>query len=263
MNRALAGASIVVTRPAGQADALCAAIRAAGGLAHHIPLLSIEASEPDATARAALARGGACDLVIFTSPNAVSYAQAYVDPAALPATTGVAAIGPGTARALKDAGREEVILPLEGASSEALLEHPALQDLSGRQVLLIKGVGGRPVLADTLRERGARVIEAAVYQRRAADSSAALGAILATGEIDAIIVTSAEALAHMSELAGTRRIAALRSAQLVVPSERVVKQAAALGFRTAPIVAADASDAALLRALGRWWKTAELDEDEA
>lgn len=263
MNTALAGARIVVTRPAGQADALCAAIRAAGGSPRHIPLLDIEANAPGTTAENALRRPADCDLVIFTSPNAVTYASAYLDPAKLPATLPVAAIGPGTARALNTAGRSEVLVPSAGASSESLLAHPALQAVQAKRVLLIKGVGGRSLLADTLTERGAHLIEAEVYRRHAAESGSELTEVLASGGADVLVITSAEALAHMTALAGAAHEAALRSAQLVVPSERVVKQAAELGFRTAPIVADDASDAALLRALKHWWKTTELDEDEA
>jgi uroporphyrinogen-III synthase len=261
MNAALGGARIVVTRPAGQADALCAAIAARGGNPLHLPLLEIDAHDPGDPARAAL-RSGA-EFAIFTSPNAVRFLADHLPPAALAEKTSLVAIGPGTARALSEAGCNEVLMPPAGASSEALLDHPRLADMSGSRVLLIKGVGGRTLLADSLRARGAEVIAVEVYRREAADSAAALGRLLDSEGADAFVVTSVEALEHMAAMAGTERVAALRSAQLVVPSERVVKQAAALGFRPAPVVAADAGDTALLQALERWWRRADLDEEEA
>jgi uroporphyrinogen-III synthase len=58
--------------------------------------------------------------------------------------------------------------PLSTAShfdSETLLEHPQLQKLHSQKILILKGKGGRNVLRDSLSERGAKVVEAALYER--------------------------------------------------------------------------------------------------
>ena len=73
----------------------------------------------------------------------------------------VAAIGPGTARALRARGVEADVVP-ERAVAEGLVE--ALADVPVRRALIARAAEGRDVLPDALRARGAEVDVVALYE---------------------------------------------------------------------------------------------------
>ncbi|MBL8406120.1 MAG: uroporphyrinogen-III synthase, partial [Dechloromonas sp.] len=156
----LAGRTIVVTRPQAQAAPLAEAIAAAGGSPLIFPLLEIApASDPQPLADA-VNRLADYALAVFISPNAVDHAlPAILERGSWPTTLLPAAVGQGTVRALAAHGVTGCIAPTERFDSEALLELAALADerVAGRRVAIFRGDGGRELLADTLRERGATV----------------------------------------------------------------------------------------------------------
>src|SRR5258708_39751929 len=91
----LAGASVVVTRPASSAAALKRQIIALGGTAIGLPGIGVRsAHDPDA-ARRGLRASRAQDCVVFTSPNAVRYAYALTPNLRFARATQVCAIGSG------------------------------------------------------------------------------------------------------------------------------------------------------------------------
>jgi len=242
MSGPLAGRRILVTRPAHQADNLCRLIEADGGVAIRLPLLTIEpvANAADAQRRLAAAH----DLWIFTSANAVRHALRLTG-GTLPAH--LAAIGPATAAALAAAGGAEAATPLAGASSEALLQRPELQDVRGRRVLIVTGAGGLDVLERELQARGASVERADVY-RRVALPYPPEAVASAVRRSDVIVVTSGQSLEHLVRLTPAEAQRLLLRKPLVVPSARMVETARGLGFTQTPRVAEPVSDQALCAA---------------
>lgn len=240
MSESLRGVRVLVTRPAHQAENLCRLIEAEGGVAVKLPLLAIEPAATPVEAQRRLAAPR--DLWIFTSVNAVRHALPLMNGTWPPR---LAAIGPATAAALAAAGAAVAAAPAAGASSEALLGE--LQQLEGARVLIVTGEGGLDVLERGLAGRGATVERAEVYRRVALpyppDAVAA-----ALRRTDVIVVTSGQALAHLSRLVpGEARKLLLRKL-LVVPSGRMVELAGGLGFLQAPRVADPVTDAALCAA---------------
>ena len=73
----------------------------------------------------------------------------------------VAAIGPGTARAFAEHGVAADVVP-ERSVAEGMVE--ALAELPVERALIARGSGGRDVLPDALRERGAHVDVLALYE---------------------------------------------------------------------------------------------------
>ncbi|WP_296815495.1 uroporphyrinogen-III synthase [Thiobacillus sp.] len=65
---------------------------------------------------------------------------------------------------MAEQGVEDVVTP-DGQDSEAVLALPQLQAVAGRQVVIVRGVGGRALMADTLRARGADVHFMECYRR--------------------------------------------------------------------------------------------------
>lgn len=240
---ALAGFSVLVTRPAHQAEALCRMIELQGGRAVRLPLLSLEPVPPSARVQKQLQEGRTADWWIFTSANAVRYAR-ELDRGEWPRQ--LAAVGPATAAALEATGRAS-LAPLDVYSSEALLQRVEFAQVQGRRIVIVTGEAGLQVLAPSLRERGAQVEVAEVYRRVPLpyDEARVLAALRG---IDAVVITSGAALEHLVRLTPEASRPALQRRRLVVSSARVAAEAGALGFRDARAVER-MSDSDILRIL--------------
>jgi len=158
-DRPLHGKRIAVTRARAQASGLAAELRALGAEVVEAPAIRIvplPGGAPDLDGT---------DLVCLTSPNGVRLLfdrlrAAGLDARALYGRT-VAAIGPGTARALRDHGIEPDVVP-ERSVAESLVE--ALQPIPVTRALIARAAEARDVLPDALRERGAQVDVLPLYE---------------------------------------------------------------------------------------------------
>lgn len=252
MSGPLAGRTVLVTRPAHQAQGLAARIRAAGGHAFVFPALAVEAL-PQTELAAFLAQHPAADVLVFVSPNAAHFGMAALRAAGgLPQPAQVFAVGPGTARALADAGVDGVTIP-DGQDSEALLALPALQDVAGRRVLIVRGVGGRPLLADTLAARGAQVAFLECYRRTCPEGDPTpLLTRWQAGDIDAVTVASAETLHNLVRMLGPRGAALLAHTPVFVPHARIAE--AAQRFGVARAITTAGGEAGLVEGLVNWFR---------
>lgn len=254
VNAPLTGLRILVTRPAHQADGLCERIAAAGGTAVRLPTLEIAPVADAQAAREALEVGAAADWLIFTSTNAVAHALALRPELLVGTPARIAAIGAATARALAAAGRAPDRVPSGDYRSESLLHDPALAALVGQRVVIVRGVGGRALLGDSLRQRGAQVSYAEVYRRQcpALSHETVAERLSQPAPPDALLFTSPEALANLFALVPESLLRqALRAAQVVVVSAAMVKQAQKMEFGQPPLQAV-ADEAALVETLARW-----------
>ena len=146
-----------------------------------------------------------------------------------------------------------VISPTEGADSESLLALPELGDVSGKHVVIFRGEGGRALLGDTLRARGAQVAYAECYRRVRPDTDAApLGARLRDNGIDIVTVTSVESLRNLHDMLDAAARARLHRLPLVVVGVRQAEACQALGIQTPPWIARDAGDEAIVAAIQAW-----------
>lgn len=252
----LAGLGIMVTRPAHQAAPLCRLIEDAGGTPILFPVLEILEPEDSAALCATVERLASFDMAIFISPNAVNKAMNLIDArlGGLPAGLTVATVGKSSAKELRNfIGREPDVYPKKKFNSEALLAMDAMQDVAGKRIVIFRGDGGREYLGDTLGARGATVEYANAYRRgRPQADVGKLHRAWARGGIDVITVTSGEGLRNLFDMVGKLAQHWLRKTQLVVVNERLVDLARQLGFKLEPVVAAEASDEALVEAIKQW-----------
>lgn len=226
---ALAGVHIAVTRPPEQATKLTAAIAAEGGQVISFPLLDIKGLENLDDFHAAVTPLSQFDWAVFISSNAVQHGMPLLQQAGIPPQLKFAAIGPATAASLQGFGVTEILTPSERFDSEALLALPALQQMQGQRVLIVRGVGGREVLADTLKQRGAEVIFGECYRRVNPQSSAqVLAQAYEVGKLHGIVVTSSEALRFLLDLA--QGDAWLKATPVFVNHARIAEQAKAAGL---------------------------------
>lgn len=247
----LAGRSIVVTRPQAQAAALAGAITAAGGQPLLFPLLEISPVLDVGALNEAVTALSDYALVIFISPNAVAHAvPTILARGPWPATAVPAAVGPGTVKALLAHGVTGCLAPAERFDSEALLALPELaaSRLNGKRALILRGDGGRELLADTLRQRGAQVDCVTCY-RRGAPTAGTLPLLTAwrAGQLDALTVSSSEALRYLLAMLDDEGRDFLQKTPLFVPHARIAETARVLGLDN--IVLTEAADAGILAAL--------------
>lgn len=255
----LSGISVLVTRPEHQAEAFCALLEEAGGKAVRFPVVEIADVEDSRPLLEKIDRLQDFDWAVFVSPNAASKAANSIEARrSWPEHLKIAAIGRKTGQELKRLGHPADVCPRKGFNSEALLDEPDMQDLSGQRVIIFRGGAGREVLGDTLKQRGADIEYAEAYRRTkpAADKDAILRH-WSRGEIDVITITSVEGLRNLFDMVGKLGQFWLRNTALVVGSERMVETVTALGFKQPPVVADDPSDEAMLAALITWQQQRE------
>ncbi|OGS99877.1 MAG: uroporphyrinogen III synthase [Gallionellales bacterium RIFCSPLOWO2_12_FULL_59_22] len=244
----LVGLKIAVTRPRDQAAPLARRIEEAGGIPLLFPLLDIAPATDQAALREQISRLAQFDLAIFISPNAVHYGMAAIRASGeLPQNLKIATVGQGSAKALRELGLAGVIAPTERFDSEGLLALPELQDVAGWRVLILRGDGGRELLGDTLRARGATVEYAACYRRSKPQQD--IAALLKAAP-DALTVTSSEALAYLWQMLDDAQRESLCGIPLFVPHQRIAELARRQGWRQ--VLLTDAGDDGLLSALIAW-----------
>ena len=221
-DRALEGIGVLVTRPRTQADELVRAIEAQGGVARCFPVLDIAPFDALDIGNS-VARLGKPDIVIFVSRNAVEHGIEFTHGGE------IAVIGPATAAAVNEAGRAVDIQPAGGHDREHLLAEEQLRDVAGKRVRIVRGKGGRELLAETLKKRGAKVEYLSVYERRLPNvGAAALAGIerhWRSGDIDVVTVMSVQSLRNLVTLLPDWCRAQLESTPLVTPAGRVLKEA--------------------------------------
>jgi len=241
----LTGLSVLVTRPAPQAESLATTLRANGAETVVLPAIEIRPRSTSQTAE--------YDLVVFVSVNAVEHGAPSI---VRSATTRVAAIGKATAAALAAIEWPVHVVPERGFTSESLLAHPDLTIQTGARVLIVRGSGGRDVLQQTFVSQGLSVDLLDAYERVLPQIDAsrrdALEAEWIAGDIPVATATSVETLTNLLGLVGASGRECLQRVPLVVPSPRVREAAQALGLRGECLVAGGADDTSIVGALAQW-----------
>lgn len=262
-SRPLNGKNIVVTRPAHQARELAAMIDAAGGVAILFPVLEIREVEDPQPVLAIIARLDEFDLAVFVSPNAVEKAMSLITARrALPPRLQCAAVGPGSVRELARFGVTNAIAPPRRFDSEGLLELAELQHVRGKRVVIFRGDGGRELLGDTLKARGASVEYAECYRRGKPELDATpLLEAWARNALDAVTVTSSEGLRNLCEMIGAPGRQRLRETPLFVPHPRIAEVARELGLTR--VIVTEPADEGLMKALDEHFTTAPRSRPQA
>lgn len=235
----------LVVRPAAQANQLVQMLRQLGHAPLCCPLLETRPG-CDLPHLGEMLREA--DLVIAVSMHAVHFAHYFL------LQTGQTwphidyfAVGQASANAFAEAGIQ-ALCPAD-PRSEGLLALPALQGVSGRRVLILRGNDGRDLIARTLASRGALVHYCATYERHYPDldGDALIRHWQAAG-LDSLLITSGELLQRLLALVPGPQHPWLYDRLLVVPSPRVAEMAEGAGF-TRIVIAQGASNQALVAAL--------------
>lgn len=277
-HQALTNLHVVITRPNAQAMVLRTRLENLGANTSLVPMLAIDPVKDDPAQQAikncvlALAE---YQKVIFVSQNAVAHAWQWIDQywPQLPEGIEYFAIGSSTAECLEQHAKQQNISLNSAAramNSEALLALPELGQVSGQKILIFRGCGGRPTLADQLQQRGAQVDLCELYQRvlpKAATTEfqALLPRIIQppcerergnSAKNCVLSVHSGESLVNLvhvlnSVIEDSSTLMALKKLPLLVPGQRVAELARQQGFSHL-ITALNATDKDMTEALSTW-----------
>lgn len=238
---------VLVTRPAAFGEQLTRQLCAAGIDAWHFPLIDFLPGNDLNKLPVFLNRLHCQDSLFVLSQQAVDQAQAQLQ-RVHQRWPHVQAFAPGrtTAQALQQVSGLTVDYPTGREASELLLQLPATQQMAGRQVLILRGNGGRELLPATLAARGAQVTVCECYRRQrriyCGDEQSRHWQQLA---IDTLVVTSGEILQQLYALVPVQQHRWLLQCRLVVISERLAKLAHRSGWQQITIADNAGNDALL------------------
>ncbi len=228
--------TVSVTRPAREASPWVAALQAAGWAVAALPLIEIAAAPDPQALRRAQASAGQHDAWMFVSAQAV---HAFLTPALARLAPRCWAPGPGTAKALREAGvpPERIDQPdaaAEQFDSEALWQAVAPQVQPGHRLLIVRGQSadgqtGRDWLSARCQAAGGQIETCIAYRRQPPVWDAATRGRVATWAMEGAVwlLSSSEAVAHLDALCPGQSWGRARA---LVTHPRIEMSARRMGF---------------------------------
>lgn len=240
--------TVLVLRPAPSCFELVNMLEKANISAIAAPLLSFEAGGELAQLKDKLNSLPANSIVVAVSPRAIEYANQILTEKDWPEDLHYVAVGQKTAQRWKECSNIKASTPTT-QSSEGLLTLNIFNQLKGKNILILRGNGGRNFLAKELTKSGAIVNHIELY-RRIWNTDKVLSQIKSWQEknIKTLVISSGEQLKLLWKSLDKSSRHWLCQCQLFVPSERIYQQAQFLGFKTVFNVKS-ASNTALFNAL--------------
>lgn len=264
MGKLLDRLNILVTRPEQQANVLCKLLEDLGGIATRFPAIEIKQTNDLQAVHNILVNIEQYDIGIFVSSNAVDWTFSLLDGGPL-SHLQLITIGSATTnrlmQRLSDENKPVLSQPITtnaGSDSLSLLKLDALDvdKVDGRKIAIFRGQGSNDLLADKLRERGAKVQYAEVYRRDCpVYDKDFIDSIWSLNKPNIIVATSNNGLKNLYDLLDQQQRELLLNTQLVIMGQRMLDCSAAIGFNQVPIVAEDSSDQGILNSIVKWVKS--------
>lgn len=242
----LRGWRVLVPRGGPWGDQVAAFLRSHGATPVIAPLVNFAPTTDAAELEGALSElaAGAFDWITLTSATTVDVLYAYR--AQIPATTRVAAVGETTAAALTAVGYRVDLVPDEDDSAAGLAERIIAIEPEPTRVLALRSETAKPVLTRTLIEAGHDVRSVVAYRTIGVPVTERIAADVASGRINAVLVTSGSVAEQVSEqfpeLPESTLIAAI--------GPRTARDARKLGLAV-DVVAAETTISSLVEAIAR------------
>lgn len=217
VNEHLEGVNVLVTRPANQSHALIELLNIAGAQAIAFPTIQIV---PKTVNRA----DDTFNVVVWMSANATLHTPDWVWEAVHQRSCKCFGVGQSTKMAIQAKTSQLVLCPEQDANSETLLNLLKAQLIVAKQkFLIIKGIGGREILAEELKSVGAHVETISVYERALAkiDQPALKLAQWASANLAISLATSVNAFENLLKIAPTQYHHQILSNPIICVSPRI------------------------------------------
>lgn len=237
--------SVLVTRPDNRGQELVDLLNQQHIFAIHQPLFTLELGADLPQLPAFISRLNAGDYVFAVSKQAVDFAAGTL------ANTGFHfrddlnyfAIGQHSALYFASKSEQSVRYPISAENSEAVLELPEMQQLDGKNLLILRANTGRDLIAQTATARGAQVQYVECYTRKEIEENISEKISLAKrAGVDMIVVTSGDILTTLYEQTAEDDRQWLLESQLIVVSPRIQKLAKKLGWHEQRITLSPRAD---------------------
>jgi uroporphyrinogen-III synthase len=258
----LKGKRVVVTRAEEQSKALLQALREKGAVPLLAPMVAFAPPDHPELVDEAIRTMERYDWVFLTSQNAVRALQERCEFLDIPLgeaarKSKIAAVGPATAEAAKDAGLklEYVAVKHQGM---ALAEELA-EKIKGQSVLLPRSDRANPELMERLEELGARAKEIVAYKTvQPGEKALANAEAILKESANALLFFSPSAVNHLQEMLGNERFLELSKSALFVAIGPVTEAALRRSTVERVKVAVDAKVDAVVEALTEHFSAVEL-----
>jgi uroporphyrinogen III methyltransferase/synthase len=203
--RPLYGRRVVVTRARVTTSGLAKTLRGLGAEVVELPAIRIEPLLDSEEVKRAAKSIGDYALICLTSPNGVRLLFEAIRAAGLDARAlsgaAVAAIGPGTARALAKCGIAADVVP-ERFVAESLVEALGEVEVGGKRVLIARAAEARDVIPEHLSDSGAKVDVVALYETVREEPGP--DAVEAAQAADYVTFTSSSTVRNLTDALGDR-----------------------------------------------------------
>lgn len=212
--RPLFGRRIVVTRARRQAGKLSRRLERLGAEVIEFPTIEIQPPKNFEPLDEAVRELGAFDWIVFTSVNGVEaflnrLSHHGLDLRAIPPSAKIAAIGPATARKLKETGLRVDVIPKE-YRAEVLLKEVSGESPEGKRILIPRAKVAREVLPQKLREAGAEVVVPTAYESvPSSEGKEELAEMLEAGRVDCVTFTASSTVENFVRAVGGENTARL------------------------------------------------------
>lgn len=240
---------VLVTRPSPMGEELVQFIQAHGHTAYHYPLIEFSQGRDLMELSQRITQMREEDMIFVVSKTAIDYLASFFknNPLSWPPSIFYYAIGRNTAQAWQKINPFKIRYPLNQETSEGLLALANLQFINKKTALILRGNGGRELLGDHLKKRGAQIIYCECYQRHPVHYDGAQKSIQWQRlKVDTVVVTSEEMLHRIYALVPeAARFTWLIKSRLIVVSARLANIATHLGWHHIQI-AENASNESLL-----------------
>ncbi len=223
---------VLVVRPAPSCNELVNWLNQIQISAVAAPLLSFSIGAKSAELGKRLKAFSSGDLVIAVSQRAIHYAHQALEKANIswPTDLTYIAIGETSAKTWLQLSNIKALIP-KTQDSEGLLQLPCIATPKAKNILILRGNGGRNLLGNHLKKSGIEPCYVETYQRHWDTKQAKIQALSwQKKQLDTLVVTSGEQLTSLFYSLDQKGQQWLHSCQLLVPSQRILSQAKTLGF---------------------------------
>ncbi len=187
---------VLSTRPSPQGRALSQRLTQAGYFSLHQPMFDYQANADLTEYQKQLTVP--VDIVIFVSVAAVNFAHQAMPLSQWKASVWLA-VGNATRNQLNALGVDKVVTP-KLQTSEGLLALDCLKDVSNSRIIIVRGDGGRELIAETLLNKGADVQYIESYRRHWLNFSTSPALEWQKLDINCILITSNDLLKSVVQL---------------------------------------------------------------